>query len=63
MEATDGGRGCRTHEAFVDHICLAYPRMTAMAIILATSNLSSDDERRLYISEILGNLFSIPSAP
>lgn len=59
----DGGRGCRTCEAFLDHICLARPRMAAMAIILAAHNRCSDDERRLYNSEIQGALFSVPSAP
>ena len=46
-----------------DHICLSYPRTAAMAIILAADSLCFDDEERLYSSEILGILFSIPNAP
>ena len=43
--------------------CLVYPRVAAMAIILATDRRCFDDENRLYSSEIAGVLLFTPNAP
>jgi len=43
--------------------CLVYPRMAAMAIILATDRRCFDDVNQLYSSETAGVLLFTPNTP